>query len=89
MRTSPNRSLNECFNAAQFLVECLKDGNELPYLDAGLCWLLSEGDDHCSMYDGFEWLFHCQGFISIPGEWTEARMNLLALLAVMDEGDFA
>ena len=88
MRTSSNSSLNECFNAAQFLVETLKDGQELPYLDSGLCWLLSEEDAHCSMYDGFEWLFYYSGFISTPSKWTEERMNLLALIAVMDASDF-
>lgn len=85
------KGLNECFTAAQFLVESLKDGDDLPALnDSGLCWLLSEEDEHQDMYDGFRWLF-CYDicFISRIGEWSEARMNLLALLAVMDSSDFA
>lgn len=82
--------LTAAFNAAQFLVESLKDGDRLPSLgDTGLCWLLSDQDEWPEIYDGFYWLFaNCVAYVAPAGKWTEARMNLLAFLSVMQAEDF-
>ena len=83
-------SLLSAFCSAQLLVESFKDGDDFPDLRGrGLCYLLSDGDQQRHIYDAMSWIdFSGSGYVSDRGQWDDARMNLLALLAVCEPEDF-
>jgi hypothetical protein len=91
MNTKPKHEDFLCtFCSAQLLVESLKDGDDFPSLqDNGLCYLLSDNDHQPHIYDVISWInYRGEAYVSERGKWNEERMNLLALLSVLEPEDF-